>query len=185
MNSLIPEYVVSFDFYNSFAADDIRKEAYTFEGQGDGIQYNGIKKLFGRPGQFNGEVDYKIIRTAEAYLNKAEAYYNMGNESAARQALDQVRTNRYLTPPSGETGSALRDAIRLERRFEFAFEYQRFFDLKRWGLSISRTNKGDHADGTGTPSDVLNLNTGDNKWQLPIAQQSIDVNPNLQQNPGY
>ena len=185
MTSLIPEYVVSYDFYNSFADDDIRKEAYTFEGIGDGIQYNAIKKLFGRPGQFNGQVDYKIFRAAEAYLNKAEAYYNIGNESAARQALDMVRTNRYLNPPSGETGTALRDAIRLERRFEFAFEYQRFFDLKRWGLGISRGSAGDHADGGGTPSDNLTLNAGDNKWQLPISQQSLDVNPNLQQNPGY
>lgn len=185
MNSLIPEYVVSYDFYNSFADDDIRKEAYTFEGSGDGIQYNGIKKLFGRAGQANGQVDYKIFRAAEAYLNKAEAYYNIGNETAARQALDMVRTNRYTNPPSGETGTALRDAIRLERRFEFAFEYQRFFDLKRWGLSVNRTSAGDHADGGGTPSDNLTLNAGDHKWQLPIAQETLDVNPNIQQNAGY
>lgn len=185
MTALIPEYVTSLQLYDLFADDDIRKEAYTFAGSSGGNQYNGIKKLFGRPGQTNGEVDYKIFRAAEVYLNKAEAYFNSGNESAARQALDQVRNNRYEEAPSGETGNALRDAIRLERRLEFAFEYQRFFDLKRWGLSVNRTGAGDQSDGSGTPSDVLTLAAGSNKFQLPIAQGSIDVNPNLQQNPGY
>ena len=68
---------------------------------------------------------------------------------------------------------------------EFAFEYQRFFDIKRWGLSVNRAATGDIADGSGTPSDVLTLANGSNKFQLPIAQESLDVNPNLQQNPGY
>lgn len=185
MTSIIPEYVVSFQLYNLFADDDIRKEAYTFEGTNGGTQYNGIKKLFGRPGVFNGEVDYKIFRASEAYLNKAEAYYNLGNDIAARAALDMVRENRYITPPNGETGIALGNAIRLERRLEFAFEYQRFFDLKRWGLTINRTIAGDIADGSGTPSDVLTLQAGSLLFQLPIAQESLDVNPNLQQNPGY
>ncbi|MDC8005587.1 RagB/SusD family nutrient uptake outer membrane protein [Aureisphaera galaxeae] len=185
MNSLIPEYVASFELYNLYADDDIRKEAYTFEGASSGTQYNGIKKLFGRAGQSNGEVDYKILRAAEAELNKAEAYFNIGNESAARQALDQVRSRRYTNPPSGETGTALRDAIRLERRLEFAFEYQRFFDLKRWGLAVNRGNTGDQADGSGTPSNILNLPANSNRFQLPIAQESLDANPNLRQNPGY
>ncbi len=66
MTSLIPEYVTSFQLYNLFASDDIRKDAYTFAGIGDGVEYNGIKKLFGRPGQINGEVDYKIFRASEA-----------------------------------------------------------------------------------------------------------------------
>ncbi|MDA9907032.1 RagB/SusD family nutrient uptake outer membrane protein [Flavobacteriaceae bacterium] len=185
MTSLIPEYVTSFQLFSLFNDDDIRKDAYTFEGFSGVNAYNGIKKLFGRPGQTNGEVDYKILRAAEVYLNKAEAHFNLGNESSARSALSELRTRRYLNPPNGESGVDLRDAIRLERRLEFAFEYQRFFDLKRWGLSVNRTNAGDQADGLGTPSDVLNLTAGSALFQLPLSQQSLDVNPNLQQNPGY
>ena len=187
LTNLIPEYVVSYDFYNSFASDDIRKQAYTMQAanNADGLQFNAIKKLYGRPGQNNGQVDIKILRAAEAYLNKAEALYNLGQEGPALAALDVVRTKRYLSPPSGETGTALRDAIRLERRFEFAFEYQRFFDLKRWGLSVERDGFGDLADGTGTPSDAQSLSAGSIKYQMPIAQSSMDVNPNLVQNPGY
>ncbi len=186
--ALIPEYVVNYEFYNLFADDDIRKEAYTFEGanNADGLEFNAIKKLFKREGGAPGQVDIKILRAAEASLNKAEALFNLGGqETAARAALDEVRTKRYLTPPSGETGNALRDAIRLERRLEFAFEYQRFFDIKRWGLSVDRGGSGDLADGSGTPSDVQTIEASSNKLQLPIPLTALDLNPNLTQNPGY
>lgn len=191
VTSLIPEYVASFELNSLYdIGNDIRRDAYIFDGSvtsgGITTNFNGIKKLFARPGGQPGVVDYKIFRAAEAYLNKAEAYFRAGNEGAALAALNTVRSRRYLDQPSNnETGTALLNAIKLERRLEFAMEYQRFFDLKRWGEAIARTNAGDVADGTGTPSDVLNLPAGSNKFQLPMAQESLDANPNLQQNPGY
>ena len=184
--TFLPEYAVSFEFFNKFVADDIRKDAYiTFGRDSNMKEYNAIKKLLGKTGQTNGLVDYKIFRAAEAHLNKAEALFNLGSEGAARDALDVVRSKRYLTPPSGETGTALRDAIRFERRLEFAFEYQRFYDLKRWGLPIQRTNAGDEFDGSGTPSEELLLSAGSTKFQLPLDQGILDSNPNNVQNPGY
>jgi len=185
VNSLVPEYVVSYQLFTLFEDDDIRKEAYTFQGRNGNLNFNAIKKLFAKAGGAPGRVDIKLFRAAEAKLNIAEAQFNLGNEGAALAALDAVRTKRYLTPPSGETGTALRDAIRLERRLEFAFEYQRFFDLKRWGLSIERGSFGDLADGSGTPSDAQSLPAGSFKFQLPIATTAIDLNPNMVQNPGY
>ncbi len=195
VNTLVPEYVVSYPLFSLFAADDIRKDAYTFQasnGSGSSkVNFNAIKKLFLRtpstsdPEPAPGRVNFKIFRAAEAKLNIAEAEYNLGNEGPARIALDAVRSKRYTTPPSGETGIALRDAIRLERRLEFAFESQRFFDIKRWGLSIERGGFGDEADGGGTPSDSQLLPAGSNKMQLPIAQGALDLNSNMKQNPGY
>jgi hypothetical protein len=186
VNTLVPEYVVSYPFYQLFTSDDIRTEAYTFQGKNGALKFNAIKKLFGRAdGLFAGRVDIKILRAAEARLNIAEAEYNLGNEGPARAALDAVRSKRYTTPPSGETGTALRDAIRLERRLEFAFESQRFFDLKRWGIAIERGSFGDLNDGSGVPSVSTNLQLGNDKFQLPIPQTATDLNPNLQQNPGY
>ena len=184
-NSLIPEYVASFELTNTYAADDIRKEAYIIAARAGGKDVNGIRKCLGINGAADGKVDIKVLRAAEAKLNIAEAQYNLGNEGAARTALDAVRTNRYTTPPSGETGTALRDAIRLERRLEFAFEYQRFYDLKRWGVSIVRDGSGDLADGSGVPSDVQELPAGNFKFQLPLDQSILDRNPNTVQNPGY
>ena len=184
-NALLPEYVASFELVNLYAADDIRKEAYIFDASNGGSDFNAIRKLFGRAGQNNGQVDYKILRASEAALNRAEAYFNLNQPALALAALNEVRTKRYTTPPDGETGNALRDAIRLERRLEFAFEYQRFLDLKRWGLGVERLNTGDLADGSGTPSADLSLPAGDVKFQMPFSQTSLDTNPNLVQNPGY
>lgn len=185
LTNLTPEYVVDYDFYTKFSEEDIRKEAYTAPGKKGTNEFNAIVKWFGRDGAFDGLVDLKILRAAEAYLNKAEAYYRLGNETEARNALDEVRSRRYTTFAGGETGQALLDAIMLERRLEFAFEGHRFLDLKRWGLGVHRDGFGDLRDGTGVPSDAQTLSAGSNKFQLPIAQTIIDVNPNIEQNPGY
>lgn len=193
VTNITPEYVASYDLVTTYSDDDIRKSAYIVDATAGRDEVNAIKKLLGRlqdtpDGPMvvaDGEVDYKIYRAAEAYLNKAEALYNLGNEGAARAALDEVRSKRYTTPPTGETGTALRDAIRLERRLEFAFEYQRFYDLKRWGLPIQREGHGDYADGTGTPSDVQTLPANSYKFEFPIDQGVLDRNSNIVQNPGY
>lgn len=185
LSILKPEYVVDYDFYNQFSDEDIRKTAYTATATAAGENVNAIIKWFGRGTASDGLVDLKILRAAEAYLNKAEAYFRLGNEVEARIALDEVRSRRYTSFAGGETGQALLDAIMLERRLEFAFEGHRFLDLKRWGLGVERDGFGDLADGSGVPSDVQTLSSGSNKFQLPIAQFIIDVNPNIDQNPGY
>lgn len=185
LTNLTPEYVVDYDFYTEFSDDDIRKEAYTAFGKKGSNNYNAIVKWFGRGSSFDGLVDMKILRAAEAYLNKAEAYYRLGNETSARNALDEVRSRRYTSFAGGETGQALLDAIMLERRLEFAFEGHRFLDLKRWDFPVERDGFGDLADGSGVPSDAQTLSSGSNKFQLPIDQSILDVNPNIQQNPGY
>lgn len=185
LNNLSPEYVVDYDFYQKFSEDDIRKEAYTAQASKGSNNFNAIVKWFGRGDSYDGLVDLKILRAAEAYLNKAEANFRLGRETDARNALDEVRSRRYISFTGGETGQALLDAIMLERRLEFAFEGQRFLDLKRWGLGVERDGFGDLADGTGVPSDVQTLSAGSNKLQLPIDQSIIDVNPNIEQNTGY
>lgn len=189
LTNLIPEYVVSFDFYNLFSDEDIRKEAYTMSASNTGntptLNFNAIKKLFGRPGQSNGLVDFKVLRAEEALLNKAEAQFELNQPAQALATLNQLRDQRYTSYVGGETGTALRNAIRLERRLEFAFEYQRFFDLKRWGLPIQRAGFGDLADGSGTPSESQTLPAGSIKFQLPLSTNALDRNPNLVQNPGY
>jgi hypothetical protein len=93
-------------------------------------------KYFGRGGAVNVD-NVPVLRIAEAYLNRAEAYANTpGEEGAALSDVNTIRTNRGLTAVSGLTGEPLADEIALQRRLEFAFEGQRFFDLKRKGLDI-------------------------------------------------
>lgn len=188
-NGVKSEYVADFDFYNMYQNNDVRKGAYFSTSSFAGNNYNHIAKFFGKTGQTNNFVDAKVIRMAEVMLNKAEAYADpsVANDVLALAALDAVRSQRYTGFVSGgETGSALRDAIALERRLELAYEGHRFFDLKRTGQDVTRsTTNGDLADGTGAPAVGTLLSAGDDRFQLPIPQAEMDVNPNMVQNPGY
>lgn len=183
------EYNVSFDFYNMFANNDVRKDAYISTSAFGGVNYNHVAKYFGKIGQVNNIVNSKILRMAEVMLNKAEAYTKLSspNDAAALSALDAVRSQRYSGFVSGgETGQALKDAIYLERRLELAFEGHRFYDIKRNGWDINRdATSGDVADGSGTPPAFATLTAGDTRFQLPIPQDAINSNTNLVQNPGY
>jgi hypothetical protein len=181
------EFAVSFELFNLYQNLDIRKSTYVVTSSFEGNLYNHVAKyLSSSVNTGSGVVDIKVIRAAEVQLNKAEALANIpGNDVAALAALDLVRSQRYIAFTGGETGQALKDAIQLERRLELAFEGHRFFDLKRQGLVIDRTNNGDFADGTGTPPNFLVLPAGDTRFQLPIPKTEIDVNPNMVQNPGY
>jgi tetratricopeptide (TPR) repeat protein len=184
----IPEYVFTFEFFNLYTSNDIRKTAYSTTGiDSNGELYNTISKMLGEAGQVNGIVDPKLLRASEVYLNKAEAYARLTspNDAQALVALDMVRSNRYSSFVSGnETGVTLLNAIKLERRLELAFEGHRFFDLKRWNEGVTRSAvDGEFFDGTGTPADFTNLPAGSLKFQLPIPQSEINVYPGLQQNP--
>lgn len=191
-NLIVPEYVMEFDLYNLYAADDIRREAYTFiKNDANGNTYNAIKKMYGEPGQTNGNVDPKVIRVAEVYLNKAEAYFRMtpSDETNALASLNALRAKRYANyVPGTESGGALLNAIKLERRLELFAEGHRLFDLKRWNDPIVRSaTNGEFSDGTGSPVPAAyrNMQAGDHKFQFPIPSREINIFPEFQQNPGY
>jgi len=179
------EYCVSKEFYDKFQATDIRKSAYIKTGPFSGKIYNNVSKYDGRGTGTRNLVDVKVLRIEEVYLNKAEAEYNLSGGGLT--SLDKIRSNRYsgFVSPN-ETGAALYAAIMLERRLELAFEMDRYYTLKRLNLPVVRsTTDGHFADGTGVPAEFTNLPAGDFRWQFPIPQDEIDINGNLQQNPGY
>lgn len=138
------------------------------------------------------------LRMAELYLNKAEALYNIGDEEGAREALKPVR-ERAGMPAVTATGTDLLEAIKNERRIEFAFEEHRYFDVRRWkeapkyfGSTVHAITIKKYPDGKKTYEvDKLRSDVGgDRKWDdkmywLPITKSEMDKNPNLVQNPGY
>lgn len=138
------------------------------------------------------------LRMAELYLNKAEALYNTGDEEGAREALKPVR-QRAGMPAVTATGTDLLEAIKNERRIEFAFEEHRYFDVRRWkeapkyfGSTVHAITIKKYPDGKKTYEvDKLRSDVGgDRKWDdkmywLPIPKSEMDKNPNLVQNPGY
>src|SRR3989454_9637269 len=80
--------------------------------------------------------DWIVLRYADVLLMYAEAVNEGGAPVAAmtaEQALNAVRTRAGIASVSGLSSAAFRDSVWLERRREFVFEGQRWFDLSRWG----------------------------------------------------
>lgn len=190
-SSTISEYVIDFGFLNSIDTTDVRRDVLVFDATNAGNDYNAIKKFLGETGQVNGRVDIKVLRKAEVVLNKAEAEYRLSMEDEALNTLNTLREKRFSTfggednEDFNESGSDLLDAILFNRRVELAFEGHRFFDIKRMGNAITRTNAGDLADGSGTPPQDLVLPAGDFRFLFPIPQAEINANSNMEQNSGY
>ncbi|UPQ74941.1 RagB/SusD family nutrient uptake outer membrane protein [Chryseobacterium nepalense] len=188
------EYNVNYDLflkYSPTGISDIRKTGYLLTANYAGTPYNHIIKYRTRTGSSTAQVvNVKFIRTAEVYLNTAEAYMKSSTPNAGRalQLLNILRGQRYSPyTPGTETGTALLNAIYSERRLELAFENDRFWTLKRLGLPVNRSAFGPNVDGTGTGpgASIVNLQSSDYRWQLPIPQSEINLNPNMKQNPGY
>ena len=180
------EYNVDYDFFQLFQSNDIRKSAYTQTSVYNLVNYNHVIKYAGKTGFPAGVLDGKVLRSAEVLLNRAEANYRKGLTTAALADLNLLKTNRY----TGHTdvslsGTALLNEILLERRLELAFEGDRFFDLKRRNAGVTRSGKGDKADGTGTAALFLTLPAGDFKFCFPFPQSELNFNKNLTQVAGY
>ncbi|WP_010230021.1 RagB/SusD family nutrient uptake outer membrane protein [Gillisia marina] len=184
-SSTISEYAIEFDFFNSIDTTDVRRNVIQFVGTNQGNQYNAVKKFLGEEGQVNGLLDIKVLRAAEVTLNKAEAQYRLGMDEAALTTLNMLRDLRFSSYDGDESGTALLDAILFNRRVELSFEGHRFFDLKRLGMPVVRSNNGDIIDGSGTPPEVLTLPASDFRFQFPIPTAETQANPNFEQNPGY
>lgn len=86
-----------------------------------------------------------VVRLAEMYLNKAEAYAKKGNYAEALTALNMVRERSI--PGGGYTSldaSNAKERIEKERRLELAFEGQRVPDVFRNGGTMKRHYPGIH-----------------------------------------
>ncbi len=136
-----------------------------------------------------------FFRYAEILLNYAEAKFELGDEATAKQYLNRVRARPGVEmPPVTETGEALRKRIENERRVEFAFEGQRFFDVRRWKIAeateitplLSMDIKKDGGTKTYIITKLTDRLFSDANYLLPIPRAEIDKSKgSLIQNPGY
>lgn len=78
-----------------------------------------------------------IFRFAEALMNAAEACYMANEKSAALGYINQVRERAGMPPY--DMSSLTEERIQNERRVEFCFEDQRYFDQRRWMLFEGKT----------------------------------------------
>lgn len=88
------------------------------------------------------DADVVIVRYAEVLLMLAEAENEVnGPTPKVYNAVNEVRMRSDMPKlPEGLTKEQMRERIRHEWRVEFAFEGQRYFQLKRWKLMEEKVN---------------------------------------------
>lgn len=130
-----------------------------------------------------GPQNYYMIRYADVLLMYAEAQNELsGPDQSIYDAVIAVRKRAGILPGNQNNyglnlsmnKNQMRNAIRNERRWEFALEHQRYFDLKRWGIIesvITNLNPNQRNFVFTAPRDLL--------W--PYPQNEIDNNPILKQ----
>lgn len=84
-------------------------------------------------GTYDGN-NYKVFRFADAILMMAECYNELGDDAKSVEYLNMTRTRAGLDPYTYRTSARLQDEIRSERGRELFGEFQRKFDLVRWGI---------------------------------------------------
>lgn len=80
------------------------------------------------------DIDWILLRYTDVYMLYAEALYHTGNSSLALEIINKVRTRAGLnTLGAGDISSveSFTDILLKERRREFCFENQRWWDLVR------------------------------------------------------
>ena len=136
---------------------------------GDPNGYN-VRKFYAGTAStiWDSPLNVPVLRLAEMYLILAEANMNTGKMADGLTALNVVRKRAGLP-----NATALNlDVILKERRYELAFEMDRWYDLKRTKTLVNNPN-------------LLSKGIKPFNDLLPIPQAERDVNPNLGQNPGY
>ncbi len=151
----------------------------------------------------DGESDWPVLRYADILLMLAEA---QGYSPSSLDLINSVRPRAGLpnyTMASVTSVAQFELALSNERRIEFAFENQRWFDIVRFNTTLNTLTavqimKDHYTDEYYahyrlyvTPAPTLaelhaNISVN-NRLLLPIPQREIDTNTQLviEQNPGY
>ncbi|HJD74943.1 MAG TPA: RagB/SusD family nutrient uptake outer membrane protein [Bacteroides reticulotermitis] len=119
------------------------------------------------------------VRLSEAYLNRAEAYAQLGMTSEAISDLNTIRRNRIKGYVDQTDFPDLLEAIHIERRKEFCFEGYRWFDLRRYGMPAIHH---DFQATASSPRMRYTLSEKDMMYTLPIPNSVIWVNQSIKQN---
>src|SRR5690606_24256379 len=156
-------------------------------------------------------VPWPFIRYTEVVLNYVEALIELGEDEEARTWLNKIRFRAGM-PAITESGDALMERYRNERRIELVYEEHRYHDVRRWMIpaeTVGRGVKSIHIEATlkggQTPhvpyrydpakytyEYTVEDNTSnevrtwvDKMYFRPIPRNEVNINTALVQNPGY
>lgn len=124
--------------------------------------------------------DAVLFRFTDILLMYAEAMVEIGggstSDALALKCINDIRERAGLESLSSPL---TRDAVRLERRLELAFEGLRHFDIVRWGIGEQINGKSIYDNRVVVWESHFNL------W--PFSQSEEDINTHLKgnNNPGY
>ena len=188
---------VTLDLINEYEASDLRKD-FSVKYANDPIvkdwfitKFRDASSLATANGY--GGNDWILMRYADVILMLAEVNMLQGNDAAAIQYLDMVRTragmpNYALSKTNAAYATAfptLKLAILHERRVEFAFEHQRWFDLIRnfTATELAAYLKAKPQSSFGIAK-LANVTTKDRFFPIPFDEVKLDP-VKMYQNPGY
>lgn len=205
---------VSQELYNAYSINDLRKNQWfwhygTFTGlirrePGQSTTTHTPDEEYYYTGYYNLPVTQMRspvstvfwLRSAEAYMNLAEAEAYQKHEEAAKTALRTVLQYRYQPGCSEleltEAGSSLISRIREERRLEFPLEGHRWFDLRRYRVCSVQPEKRalehtftiyrDENSGNVVETRLYRLEEDDISWTINIPLEVLQFNVGMADN---
>lgn len=186
------------DLINAYTVGDKRKdvslaEFYIDESKANPIIPEAYVKKYLSPVsvRYDAENDWPVIRYADVLLMYAEVLNELEGPGNALSYLNLTRERAGLSPLDASAVASryeFRKELDKERRLEFAFENQRWFDLLRWNTVKEVVNNHLHTAEwffySGYNNKINELK--DYQLILPIPQSVIDINGNvITQNPNY
>ncbi|MGJ5642393.1 RagB/SusD family nutrient uptake outer membrane protein [Formosa sp. S-31] len=180
-------YYTNPELVNLYDDEDIRKDAFFLEvGDGTGKTYFRTKKY--QMGLYT-DLGFANLRVSEAYLNRAEAYAQLGNTASALNDIKTLHSYRYSnTSNIVYPDSNIIDYIFEERRKEFCFEdHHRWFDLRRMENrpEIKHAYTIIEESGVRTGTETFTLLSDDINYTLPIPLKERENNPQIRNNERY
>lgn len=169
-----------YDNYRNTNSNDSRGTLISNDLEIDGINYRWSDKYAGElvgTDRFS-TTDTRLYRFAEAILFKAEILAAKGNVGDAVIELNKIAERAYGESnyyTNGMTKEELEDSILHERIIEFAGEGKAWFDYIRFGKAFD-----DIPDLVGRENDKQG-----NILLLPVNVNTITLNKNIKQTPGY
>lgn len=164
------------DLLNAYEDGDVRKDV-SIGSLSDGRHY--CKKFVAKPVLPNqSDANFIVLRYTDVLMMYAECLLKTQSAvpSEAVEIINKVRSRAGLSPLTDaetSTADALNEALQKERRLEFAFENQRWFDLLRTGKALETMNA--------AGSNIKNY-----QLLFPVPQTQIDISPEtMKQNAEY
>jgi hypothetical protein len=129
--------------------------------------------------------NYNVLRYADILLMYAEAQNEYaGPDETVYGAINEVRERAGMPDiVAGLSKDDMREAIRQERRVEFACEGYYYNDIRRWKTAENVMNATIYT-WDNTPIETRQFDPAKDYW-WPIPQTELDLDPNLEQNNGY